>query len=414
MKYVVLVPDGMSGLPLEELNDRTCMEVAHAPNMDMIARKGVAGMAQNVPRGMTPASDVANLSILGYDPRKYYCGRGPLEAANLGVDLTENDVAFRFNTVTVSGDRMADYSAGHITTKETAVLVELLNKELGSERFRFYTGTSYRNLLMVRCDSPEEAEVLSKVRCYPPHDILDKPVSGHLPKEPALVDLMERSKGILRGHDINKVRIDLGQNPANMIWVWGQGKKPEIPGFEDSFGISGGIISAVDLLKGLGRVLGFEVAEVPGATGYYDTNYEGKAEAALDILKRRDMVFVHVEATDEAGHNGDIKAKIKAIEDFDKKITGRIIGALSERGDHRVLLLPDHPTPIKKRTHTADPVPFAMCGRGISPDDVTVFTERSAKAGSLGLIKGAELMGLMLSSEFGVSDPGHAEKKVTR
>lgn len=396
MKYIVLVPDGMAGLPLEEINDRTCMEAAKAPNMDMIARKGVVGMAKNVPRGMTPASDVANLSILGYDPRKYYCGRGPLEAANLDVDLTERDVAFRFNMVTVSDGKMLDYSAGHISTKEAAVLVDLLNKELGSEKFSFYTGTSYRNLLVAHCDSAEEADRLSKVPCYPPHDILDKSISGHLPKESQLVEIMERSKGILKDTDINKVRVDLGQNPANMIWIWGQGKKPDIPGFEDAYGISGGIISAVDLLKGLGRVLGLEVAEVPGATGYYDTNYEGKAEAALDILKRKDMVFVHVEAPDEAGHNGHIMEKIKAIENFDSKITGRIIEELSEKIDYRVLILPDHPTPIKKRTHTADPVPFAIAGKGISPDDVAVFTEKSAKAGSMGLVQGSELMRILL------------------
>jgi 2,3-bisphosphoglycerate-independent phosphoglycerate mutase len=401
MKYVILVPDGMADLPLEELNDRTCMEVANAPNMDMIARKGVVGMAKNIPKGMTPASDVANLSILGYDPQKYYCGRGPLEAANLGVDLTGSDVAFRFNTVTVADNKMRDYSAGHITTKETTILVDLLDKELGSERFRFYAGTSYRNLLMVHCDSPEEADRLSKVQCYPPHDILDKSISNHLPKEPQLVELMERSKDILKDTDINKVRVDLGQNPANMIWIWGQGKKPDMPRFEDAYGISGGIISAVDLLKGLGRVLGLEVAEVPGATGYYDTNYEGKAEAALDILKRRDMVFVHVEAPDEAGHNGHIMEKVKAIENFDNKITGRILKELSDKIDYRVLILPDHPTPIKKRTHTADPVPFAIAGKGIDPDDVAVFTEKAAKAGSMGLIQGSGLIRFLLEGGRG-------------
>ncbi len=397
MKYIVLVPDGMAGEPLEELNDRTCMEVAHSPNMDMIARKGIVGTTMNVPKGMTPASDVANLSILGYDPRKYYCGRGPLEAANLGVDLGESDVAFRFNTVTVSEDRMVDYSAGHITTKETKILVKLLNKELGSDKFSFYAGTSYRNLLVVHCASPEEAERLASLQCYPPHDILDQPISKHLPKERELVDLMERSKGILKDHDINKVRIDLGQNPANMIWVWGQGKKPDIPKFEDAYGITGGIISAVDLLKGLGHVLGLEVAEVPGATGYFDTDYEGKAEAALDILSRNDLVFVHVEAPDEAGHTGNIREKLRAIENFDSKITGRIVKELTDSGeDHRILILPDHPTPIKKRTHTSDPVPFAMAGKGIEPDDVTVFTERSAQAGSVRISKGSELMRLLI------------------
>ena len=397
MKYIILVPDGMSGLPVEELNDHTSMEAANTPNMDMIARKGVVGLARNVPRGMTPASDVANLSILGYDPQKYYCGRGPLEAANLGVDIGQSDVAFRFNTITASEDTLVDYSAGHISTQEVTVLAALLNEELGSEKFKFVPGTSYRNLLMVHCSSPEEADRLSKVQCCPPHDILDKSISKHFPKEEELVSLMERSREILKGHDVNKVRIDLGQNPANMIWVWGQGKKPDIPSFKDAYGLSGGIISAVDLLKGLGRVLGLEVAEVPGATGYYDTNYEGKAEAALKILENNDMVFVHVEAPDEAGHNGEIWEKVKAIENFDAKITGRILDEMtSSNAEYRVLILPDHPTPIVKRTHTADPVPFAMAGSGVSPDDVTVLSEKSAKAGSMGTKPGSELMDLLI------------------
>ena len=397
MKYIILVPDGMAGLPLEELNDRTCMEVANTPNMDTIARKGVVGMARNVPKGMTPASDVANLSILGYDPQKYYCGRGPLEAANLGVELGDRDVAFRFNTITCVDDKMADYSAGHISTKESLVLVETLNRELGSEKFRFYAGTSYRNLLVAHCATSGEADKLTKIKCFPPHDILDKFISKHFPKDAELVSLMEKSKAILEKNDINKVRIDLGQNPANMIWVWGQGKKPDMPKFEDAYSITGGIVSAVDLLKGMGRVLGLEVADVPGATGYYDTNYEGKAQAALEILKNKDMAFVHVEAPDEAGHNGDIREKIRAIENFDSKITGKIITELTEAGeDYRVMILPDHPTPIKKRTHTAEPVPVAMAGKDIVPDEVTVFTETSAKAGSLGVKKGADLMGMLI------------------
>jgi 2,3-bisphosphoglycerate-independent phosphoglycerate mutase len=401
MKYVVLVPDGMADMPLEELNGRTPMEASNAPNMHMIARKGIVGTAKNVPKGMIPASDVANLSILGYDPRKYYCGRGPLEAANLGVELGESDVAFRYNTVTVYDDKMVDYSAGHISTKETKALAKILNKKLGSAKYSFYPGVSYRNLLMIRCDSPEEAGKLSNITCHAPHDILDKSVTRYYPKEHELVELMERSKEILRGIDINKVRIDLGQNPANMIWVWGQGMKPDMPRFEDAFGITGGIISAVDLLKGLGRVLGLEVANVPGATGYYDTNYEGKAEAALDILTRNDMVFVHVEAPDEAGHNGHVREKIAAIENFDYKITGKIVKELTDKGeDYRVLILPDHPTPIKLRTHTADPVPFAMAGKGITPDDVTLLTESSARAGSRKLENGSELMKMLLSDSI--------------
>ncbi|MFH1797907.1 MAG: cofactor-independent phosphoglycerate mutase [Candidatus Omnitrophota bacterium] len=396
MKYVILVPDGMAGLPLEELNDRTCMEAAHAPNMHKIARCGIVGTVRNVPRGMTPASDVANLSILGYNPEKYYCGRGPLEAANLGVDLEPYDVAFRFNTVTIADGKMVDYSAGHITTNETAVLTEELNKRLGSEKIKFYAGTSYRNLLVIRCENKEEALKLTELRCYPPHDILDKPISKYLPNDSRLVGLMERSEDILEGHDINKVRVDLGQNPANRIWIWGQGRKPEMPMFKEAYGITGGMISAVDLLKGLGRVLQLEVAEVPGATGYYDTDYEGKAEAAICLLTRHDMVFVHVEAPDEAGHNGDVKEKIRAIENFDSKITARLMKEIYQKGDCRILILPDHPTPVAKRTHTAEPVPFAMAGTGISADDVMVFTEKSAKAGSMAIDKGSDLMKLLL------------------
>jgi len=368
------------------------MEAASIPNMDMIARKGIAGITRNVPKGMNPASDVANLSILGYDPAKYYCGRGPLEAANLGLELSENNVAFRFNTVTVEDGKMIDYSAGHISTKEASLLVEVLNAKLGGEKFRFYAGCSYRNLMMVTCSSSKDADKLKNIACYPPHDILDKAIAKYMPKNKELIDIMEVSRELLEKHDVNKVRIDLGQNPANMIWLWGQGKKPDMPLFEDAFGKTGGIISAVDLLKGMGRILGLEVVDVPGATGYYDTNYEGKADAAIEILKRKDMVFVHVEAPDEAGHNGDMRAKITAIENFDKKIVGRIVKKLTGSCDFRVLVLPDHPTPLKFRTHTADPVPFAMAGSGISADEVVVFNENSAKAGSMDVKHGHELI----------------------
>ncbi|HNX90755.1 MAG TPA: cofactor-independent phosphoglycerate mutase [Candidatus Omnitrophota bacterium] len=396
MKYIILVPDGAADVPIEDLNGRTCLEAADTSRMDTIARKGVVGTVKNVPRGMIPASDVANLSILGYDPAKYYCGRGPLEAANIGIELGECDVAFRFNTVTVSDGKMVDYSAGHISSKESAVLVDALNKKLGSKKYRFYAGVSYRNLLVVTCDFPEEAAKLAKIMCYPPHDILDQAISKHLPKDPDILDLVNKSREVLEEHDINKVRVDLGQNPANMIWPWGQGRKPNMPSYKEAFGISGGIISAVDLLKGMGRVLGLDVVNVEGATGYYDTNYEGKADAALKLLENHDLVFVHVEAPDEAGHNGDILAKIKAIENFDKKIVGRIIDAIGGRYDYRVLVLPDHPTPVKKRTHTADAVPFAICGPGIEADEVSVFTEEAAKAGSMELKHGYELIKYMI------------------
>ncbi len=400
MKYVIFVPDGMAGLPLEELGDRTCMESANTPNMDGLAGKGVVGTARNAPKGMVPASDVANLSILGYDPQKYYCGRGPLEAANLGVELAENDVAFRFNTVTVSDGKMVDYCAGHISTKESTVLAEALSKEMGGGKFSFYPGTSYRNLMVAHCAGPEEAENLAKLKCVPPHDISGKSIARYFPKDPEIADIMRRSVGILEGADVNKVRLDLGQNPANMIWIWGQGKKPDMPLFRDAYNVSGGVISAVDLIKGLGRVLGMEVVDVPGATGYYDTNYEGKANAAVAILEKMDLVYIHVEAPDEAGHNGDIREKIRAIENFDRKIVGPVIDFLKEGGcAYRAMVIPDHPTPVKLRTHTADPVPFAICGTGIEPDDVTVFTEKAAKFGSMGIKKGSDLMKILLSKD---------------
>ncbi|MBF0493722.1 MAG: cofactor-independent phosphoglycerate mutase [Candidatus Omnitrophica bacterium] len=397
MKYIILVPDGMPGEPLEDLNGRTCLEAADVPNMNSIAMRGIVGTAKNVPKGMTPASDVANLSILGYNPEIYYCGRGPLEAANLGIELDDNQVAFRFNTVTIAGNRMEDYSAGHIRTEETKILVDLLNRELGSERYKFLAGCSYRNVLIVTCASKKEADALNKLECHAPHDILDKDITKYMPKNQELADLMMQSAKILGGNDVNKVRVDLNENPANMIWLWGQGKKPNMPKFEEAYGVTGAIISAVDLLKGLGRILGLDVINVPGATGYYDTNYEGKADAAIEALREKDLVYVHVEAPDEAGHNGDIRAKITAIENFDKKIVGRVLEAFKDRTDYRILVIPDHPTPISKRTHTSDVVPFTLAGNGINPDEVTVFTETSAKAGSIEIKHGHELMRRFIS-----------------
>ncbi|KJJ85015.1 putative homoserine kinase [Candidatus Omnitrophus magneticus] len=392
MKYAILVPDGMADTPLQELDGKTCLEAAVTVNMDKIAKLGIVGVTRNVPRGMSPASDVANLSILGYDPSKFYCGRGPLEAANLGVELGALDVAFRFNTVTINDGKMADYSAGHISSQESALIVKLLNRDIGSNRYHFYRGTSYRNLLVITCANLEEARKLEKVKCFPPHDITGQPINKYLPEEKELFEIMKKSQEILGDNDMNKVRIDLGQNPANMIWIWGQGRKPEMPKFKSLYGKEGGIISAVDLIKGIGRIIGLSVIDVPGATGYYDTNYSGKADAAIKVLEEKDFVFLHVEAPDEAGHNGDILEKIKAIENFDKKIVGPIFDFLSTVDRYRILVLPDHPTPVKKKTHTSDAVPFVMAGTGIVPDEVALFTEASSKAGSVSLQHGHELM----------------------
>lgn len=395
MKYIVLVGDGMSGWPISELNDRTTLEVADCRNMDEIVKAGKLGMASVIPRGMKPGSDVANLSILGYDPKKYYSGRGPLEAANIGVELGEGDVAFRCNLITHADGKMVDYSAGHISSKEAAVLIESINKELGTKKIRFYPGVSYRHLMVLGTSSREKALKISGIKCMPPHDILDKAISENLPTgegKNILTDLMQKSKKILLTQDINKVRVDLGENPANMIWLWGQGVNPSMPLFEDLYGVKGAIISAVDLIKGMGKIAGLEVINVPGATGYYDTNFKGKGDYALKVLNTKDFVFVHVEAPDEAGHNGDIRAKITAIENFDRLVVGTVWKSFKDKNDFRMMVLPDHATPISCRTHTRDPIPFVICGKGVAPDGACVFTERAAKSTKFVLKEGYSLM----------------------
>lgn len=394
MKYVVLVPDGACDYPLDELERKTPLEVAKIPNMNYIAQNGHIGITTTIPKGFAPASDVANLSILGYDPAKYYSGRGPLEAANMGVELAGSDVAFRCNLVTIDNDIMVDYSAGHITSKEATALIKAVDRALGSDKINFYPGVSYRHLMVVRDASLTKA--LLKTKCVPPHDITGYKVSKNLPKGPAakfLIDLMERSKETLNAQEVNRVRIDLRENPANAIWLWGQGIAPHMPKFKVKFGVDGSIISAVDLIKGIGRIIGLEPLSVPGATGYYDTNYKGKAEYAINSLKSKDFVFVHVEAIDEAGHNGDVRAKITALENFDKLIVGPVLNHLKEKEEHfRVLLLADHYTPIKVRTHTQDPVFFAIYGEGIDKDDISGFNEAAAAKSEFVIPRASDLM----------------------
>jgi len=393
MKYIVLVGDGMGDYPVEELDNHTPLEVAKTPNMDFIAREGKTGLAKTIPSGFTPASDVANLSILGYDPRKYYSGRGPLEAANMGVPLSDDEVAFRCNLVTVDKDSMVDYSAGHITTKEAGELIRHLDKELGSDTMKFYPGVSYRHLTVIK----DKAKVkgLINTKCFPPHDITGWKISKHLPRGPEskfLCDLMHKSQDILLAHDVNKVRIDLKENPASMMWLWGQGAPCKMPKFSDMFGVEGSIVSAVDLVKGIGKLIGLPPIDVPGATGYYDTNYLGKAEYAIKSLENKDFVFIHVEAPDEAGHNGDIRAKISTIESFDRLVVGIVLKHFKDKADFRMLVLPDHYTPVKVRTHTPEPIFFAMYGTGIEKDQVETFTEKSINESSFVLRSGSELM----------------------
>ncbi len=390
MKYIVLVPDGMADYPIDDLGGKTPLEASHKDNMDFIAQNGQVGSVKTIPENVTPGSDVANLSILGYDPKLYYTGRGPFEAANLGLDLKDDEVAFRCNLITAEGDKLLDYSAGHISSKEAQVIMKFLDEKLATQNIRFYPGVSYRNLMVIKTND----ESLLNLKCVPPHDIAGESIAKNLPQgkdSQILIELMQRTRELLSQHEINQVRIDLKENPANMIWLWGQGKKPSLPKFKEKFGVEGAVISAVDLIKGLGKVIGLEVIEVPGATGYYDTNYLGKAQYALKALKTKDFVFVHVEATDEAGHNGDLRMKISCIERFDREVVGTILKQVKRYKNFRVMVLPDHATPISLRTHTSDPVNFCMFGKGISPGGEN-FTDRLNPENSLKFSSGHELM----------------------
>jgi len=394
MKYAILVGDGMSDYPIAELGGKTPLEVAKIPNMNAMVKAGAIGLVKTVPRGMKPASDVANLSILGYDPKAYYSGRGPLEAANIGIELAEDEIAFRCNLVTVNNDIMADYSAGHISDKESQTLIGRLNERLGTERLKFYHGKSYRNLLVIKARSSAELDDLAKASCTPPHDIASQGIAKHLPKgsgAEVLNGVMRESKAVLEKDEINKVRVDLGENPANMIWLWGQGRNPNMPTFKGIFGIDGAVISAVDLVNGIGRIAGLEVIGVPGATGYYDTNYKGKGEYAVRAMERKDFVFVHVEAPDEAGHNGDLRAKITAIENFDKFVVGAVWNFMKDTDGHRMMVLSDHATPVAVKTHVSDPAPFVMAGSGIAHNGFDVFSERNAASSKLKFKSGAAL-----------------------
>jgi 2,3-bisphosphoglycerate-independent phosphoglycerate mutase len=392
MKYIVLVCDGMADYPVEELSGRTPLEAARTANMDFIAQHGRLGRVRTIPSGFTPGSDVAQISILGYDPKRHYTGRGPLEAANLGVNLEDDDVAFRCNLITASADTLKDYSAGHISSKEAAILINYLNQELGSNRIKFYPGISYRHLVVIKRGAQE---LLDRAHCKPPHDISGKSILKNLPAGDGadlLISLMEESRRLLEKHEINLVRLDLKENPANMIWLWGQGKRPNLQAFSEKFGIEGSVISAVDLIKGLGHVLGLRVINVPGATGYYDTNYEGKAAAALKELETKDFVFLHLEAADEAGHNGDLREKIAAIERFDQIIVGKMLAEFKGKRNFRIMVLPDHATPVSLKTHTSDPVLFGIFGEGITPRGFLEYSEKEALKSDLQIDNGYELM----------------------
>jgi len=397
VKYCIIVPDGMADYPVDKLSGRTPVETARTPNLDFIAQNGQLGTVRTIPSGFPAGSDVANLTLLGYDPKKYYSGRAPLEAVSMGVKLNVTDWAFRCNLITANEDVLEDFCAGHIKTDEADVLIKLLNNELGSDTIQFYTGKSYRHLMVYTGGEKMNA------KCHPPHDIMGQSIEKCLPKgngSDILIDLMVRSRVILADHDINKVRIDLQENPANMIWLWGQGNRPNMPTFEERFHLTGAAITAVDLIRGIAGCIGWDVIDVPGATGYLDTNYANKGQYAIEALEDHDVVLVHIEATDEAGHEGNVHEKVLAIEQIDNKIIGPILNAKDKFRHLRILVLPDHYTPIVKRTHTPEAVPFAVYGSGIAKGAGLPYSEANANASGLRIKEGHRLIEHLISGSF--------------
>ncbi len=398
MKYVIIVGDGMADYPVESLGGKTPLMVARTPNMDWMAQQGEIGLVRTIPDGFNPGSEIANLSIFGYNPIRYYTGRGPLEAASLGVKLGADDIAFRCNLVTLkfNGNKivMEDFSAGHISNGEAKKVILDLNKALATNEIQFYPGVSYRHLMVMKNGAARFSN-LEEPEITPPHDLIGKDISALLPKikEPVLT-LMKASQVILKNHPVNQTRETNGLPPANSIWLWGQGPSPKMVTLKERFEMEGYVISAVHLIKGIGILAGLEVLEVPGITGYFDTNYDGKAQYALRGLKEKDFVYVHVEAPDEAGHMGDLQLKIEAIEVFDEKIVGTILKGMKAFKQYKVLVLPDHPTPLSVRTHTADPVPYVIYSNadGSTSAHGKTFDEVSAGLSGISVEKGFELI----------------------
>ena len=402
MKYIILLSDGMAGRPLSELSGRTTLEAAHTPVMDTLAKVSEIGMTSMVPKGMAPGSDTANLAVMGYDPKKYYTGRSPLEALSIGADMADSDISFRCNLVTLSeeGDAyeertILDHSSDEISTQEAEVLLSAVKERLVKEGYQFYTGTSYRHLLIWK-----GGRVLELT---PPHDILTKKIGSYLPKDPVLREMMEKSYEILEHHPINENRRKNGLKPANSLWFWGAGTKPALTSFEERTGKKGVMISAVDLLKGIAIGAGMDCVCVEGANGGLHTNYKGKALAAVQALTEDgyDFAYIHVEAPDEMGHQGSAAHKIEAIEHVDKEVLGTVAEKLNQAGeDYRLLLLPDHPTPIEVRTHTGDPVPYLLYDSTKEQDGLVAYNEKTAETSGRYEKDGYRLIGHLLQEEL--------------
>jgi len=393
-KYAIIIPDGAADEPLEEFDEKTPIEAARTPNMDRISTLGKQGLVRTIPAKMEPGSDVAQMSLLGYDPKRYYTGRAPIEAVARNIKLSLTDWVFRCNLITIADGKMADHSAGHISTAEATSLIEELDNQLGSEQMRFHAGVSYRHLLVSK-------DLDFDVQTYPPHDHIGTAMDKLLPRgknADVLIDLMARSQQVFTGHDINRVRKDLGENQVSSIWLWGQGKRAQMERFEKKFGLRGAAITAVDLVKGLARLIGFDLIDVPGATGFIDTNYQGKASAAIAALDEYDIVFVHVEAPDEASHGGDAEMKKRAIELIDEHIVGPVFEALQNHQSWRMLVMPDHPTLTRTCAHSSEPVPFAIAGDSVSGILHTTFGETNAAKSGFRIDNGFELMEYFLKS----------------
>lgn len=382
MKYIVILTDGAADTPNKELDGKTPLEVATKPNIDRLAQLGEVGMVKTVPEGFPPGSDVANLAVFGYDPQKYYTGRSPLEAESIGVPLELTDTTFRANVVTLSNEdkyedkTMVDYSSDEISTEEAHQLIEAVNKELKCDEYEFFGGTSYRHLLVWHNKE-------NKFSLTPPHDISGRVVGEYLPEDKTLLSIMKKSYEILKNHPVNLARIEKGLHPANSVWIWGNGTKPDLDTYKNKFGINGTVISAVDLIKGIGNCAGLKVVEVEGATGTVHTNFEGKADAAISALKEgSDFIYVHLEAADEAGHRHEVENKVKSIELIDSKIVEPIVSYLKDSGeDYHILLMPDHPTPLDIMTHTSEPVPYILYKSESEKDSgVDCYTESKAEA----------------------------------
>ncbi len=400
MKYALIIPDGCADEPQESLGGQTPLQAAHLPEMDAVAARGVVGRANHVPADLPPGSDVANLSLLGYDPKRYFTGRAPLEAAAQGIHLATNDCAIRCNLVTIEGQSMRDFTADHISTDEAKALLATLQTELGGGNLEFVPGVSYRNLLIYRGGDRQPPFTID-TRATPPHDLTDKSVLDDYPRGPGsdyLNQLMSDSVAIFADHPVNVERRRQGRLPATNIWLWGQGGAPAVPPFADVYGKRGAMITAVDLLRGLAVLLGWRRIEVAGATGYLDTDYAAKGRAAIEALPDVDLVCVHVEAPDEASHEGNAPAKIKALEEIDRHIVGPLHKALAAGGEYRLLVSPDHPTPLRTKTHSHGAVPFAIAGSGIAADGFHTYDEVAAAQSSLAFDDGWKLMKYFLGS----------------